>query len=42
MNDIDKYEDVQNIIIKNLRSIGIKYRTKKISKKIQVSCPKIL
>lgn len=33
MNDVDKHEDVQNLIIKNLRSLGIKYRTKKNSKK---------
>lgn len=36
MNDVEKNEDVQNIVIKNLRSLGIKYRSKKISKKHQV------
>lgn len=32
----DKHGDVQSIVIKNLRNIGVKYRTKKINKKLQV------
>lgn len=34
---IDITQEVQSVIIKNLRGLGIKYRNKKNSKKVQVS-----
>lgn len=36
MNDVDNQEDLHSIVIKNLRNVGVKYRSKKNNKKVQV------
>lgn len=37
ITDLEKYEDIHATVIQNLRNLGVKHRTKKTNKKVQVS-----